>query len=766
MNDAIDKPALENGEVKVPESRFKSPNSVRGVFLRLFEDDKDASLRRAQEIRMFNGARPYSDVELKKAQQSFRTNVNWGEAEDTLGEALTAYIDMMQSVETLFTVRTKVGVDENERRRFSDAISRKMTKVIRKKWSKHYHRYLLNATKFVSGAVSFCTFPDHITWQYDVKGLGDFYVPRDSDATEDAVPYAFGTGEIEVAELYAKIREEASAASMGWDVEETKKAMVTAARRKGQGSSSYNSWDQLATALKSDDIYTSSQCDRVPVIYTYVREFDGRVSMHICTRDPRPKPNGGGEGDGKDEKFLFSRKGVYDSMSQAFVMFTFGVGMSGKVYEIRGLGNKIMAPVQANNRMICAGIDGAMMSAATPVQPKSESDLGKALISPRGPYMVVHPNANLMDVRNNSFSQGTLLMSQQMSSLIRSKAGSYTAARALPEDKDMSQYEASARIANAATLSATNLVLYLVQSENLYREQVRRMVREGYPESVAGGREIKEAIQELLEEEGVPEEAWYAVDPGSVTVTFPVGAGSAAARGNAFRRLAEVAPAMDEEGQRNFYRDRVADALGGYENVDRYIPPVGVKRLSDASKTAMLENELLANGAQIAALSEEFHVAHLDEHTAKLREFIQAVDNGDAELTDVVEKTIGIHDHASQHLEFMAANPVTMADAARFRQVLQQTGEIILNGMRKLEAERQQNPQPADGQADPKQQEYMMKLAYQAQLMELKLEEMRRSAELEMNIKMMKASQDGALADAKAKAALSPFAAVNSRPTR
>jgi hypothetical protein len=107
-----------------------------------------------------------------------------------------------------------------------------------------------------------------------------------------------------------------------------------------------------------------------------------------------------------------------------------------------------------------------------------------------------------------------------------------------------------------------------------------------------------------------------------------------------------------------------------------------------------------------------------------------------------------------------------MADAARFRQVLQQTGEIILNGMRKLEAERQQNPQPADGQADPKQQEYMMKLAYQAQLMELKLEEMRRSAELEMNIKMMKASQDGAIADAKAKAALSPFAAVNSRPTR
>jgi hypothetical protein len=764
MNDDLDKPKMEDGELVIPETRFSCPNAVRGTFRKLFEDDKDSSKARAQEIRMFNGARPYSEMELKKAQQSFRTNVNFGEGEDTLSEALTAYIDMMQSVETLYTVRTKFGADPNERRRYSDAISRKMTKLIRKKWNKYFHRYLLNATKFVSGAVSFNVFPDHITWQYDVKGFGEFYVPRDCDATEDSVPYAFVVGEMEVAELYAKIRDEESARAMGWDVEEAQKALVSAARRRGQGSTTYDSWERLAAALKSDDLYTSSQCDRVPVIYTIVREFDGKVSMLINTREPAVHVNGNSN-DGKDDKFLYSRPGIYDTMAQAFVSFTFGVGMDGKYYGIRGLGNKIMAPVQTNNRMLCQGIDGAMMSAAMPIRPKNESALGKALIHPRGPYMVIHPDAELVDARANNFSQNTLLISQQMSRLIASKAGSYTAARALPESKDMSQYEASARISNAATLSATNLVLYLVQSENLYREQTRRMIAPDYPETVAGGREIKEALQELWDEEGVPPEAWYDVDPQSVTVTFPVGAGSQAARSNAFRRLAEIAPAMDEEGQRNFYRDRVADAMGGYEHVDRYIPPTGVIRLSDASKTAMLENELLTKGSKIDALSEEFHIAHLDQHTAKLLEFITAVDNGQVELTAVVEQTIGIHDHATQHLEFMAGNPITMQDAARFRQVLQQTGEIILNGMRKLQAERQANPQAGPEQPDAKQQEYMMKLAFQRQNMEMKLEEMARSAELKMNIEMMKASQSAALADAKAKAALSPFAAMNSRAT-
>src|SRR5690606_38131322 len=111
-----------------------------------------------------------------------------------------------------------------------------------------------------------------------------------------------------------------------------------------------------------------------------------------------------------------------------------------------------------------------------------------------------------------------------------------------------------------------------------------------------------------LEEEGIPREAWYAVDVNSVSVVYPVGAGSSAARNNAFRRLAEIAPAMDEEGQRNLHRDRAADALGSYENVDRYFPPTGVMRLPDAAKMAMLENILLKQGAPIEALSEEFHV--------------------------------------------------------------------------------------------------------------------------------------------------------------
>jgi hypothetical protein len=754
-----EKPRLEEGEVEIPKSRFPDAKSVRNTFQKLFEDDKTSSAARAQVTRMIDGTPPYTPAELRKSHQSGRTNVNFGEGEDTLNESLTAYVDMMQSVERLFTLKTEFGETPSEREQYSEAISRKMTHLIRKRWSKYHQRYLLIATHTNVHGVSFCPFPDDITWQYDVKGLGEFFVPRDCDATEDSVPYAFFVDDVEVADLYAKIRDEEAAESMGWDIEATKKALVKADRKSRN--TQHDSWQKLAERLKSDDIYTSSQCDRVQLIYTFVAEYSGKVSMLISTRE-----------NGVDE-FLYKRMEVYPSMSRAFVSFTFGIGTSGKYYGIRSLGSRLLAPVTVNNRMLCQHIDGGMMASSLLIQPGTEADLGKVLIAPRGPYTVLHPSAKVTEGSTGNFAQNTIPVSQQMTALIRSKAGSFTSARALPEDREMSQYEASARIANAASLSATNLVLHMTQSERLYREQVRRMIEKNYPASIPGGVEIEEALAEL-EAEGVPRDAWYAVDVNTVAVVYPVGAGSAAARGNAFRRLAEIAPAMDEEGQRNLYRDRAADALGSYEQVDRYFPQVGVTRLPDAAKMAMMENILLKDGAEIAALSEEFHVTHLDQHGAAIMEIIVAVDRGEAQMEEVVESLVSLHDHATQHLEFMAGNLAVQADSARFRQMLQQAGEIILNGMRKLEAmrqrgeaERQQAAEQGgqESQPDPKVQMEMMKLQFKQQEFQMKLENMRAEAETKMQIQMLKANTDAAIADAKAAKALSPFAPSNVRPT-
>lgn len=764
MNDNLANLEKKDGAIEVPESRLADANSARGLFEKFFEHDRSASADRAMVQAMFDGEAPYSDAELKKAGLAFACNVNFGEGEDLLNDSLVPYIDMLQSVEVLMSLETSFGETKEERKRYAKEIAREITNMIRGN-SIHYQRYLLKATYFVGSGVAFTPFFDHITWIYDVKRLGEFYVPRDADACEDAVPVAMCLDQMDVGQLYDKIRDEKSAAAMGWNVEAVKKAIINQVTRSGSKRTN-QSWETWVTKAKTDDLYEAANCDQVELVRGWVREFDGSVTSIIFARQPGDGTNDAEKkANGKD--FLFEKKNAYETMSQAFVSFTYGVGTSGKYYGVRSLGKRILAPVQVSNRMRGRHIDGAALAAAEKIRPKSESDLGKALISVRGPYAVVHPNAEILPTQQNNFHQATVPVIRDMSDLMRSKASGYTSSKALPDDgREMSQYEASARIANAAGLTATNQILFLKQEEKLLREQVRRIVAEGYPKNWEGGREI-EKLLERLEEKGVPKEAFYAVRPDSVKITMPVGAGSAAARDNLYRRLRELAPAYDETGQRRLLRDQTANLLGSYEQADEYVPGDETMRLPEGAKLAMLENYALAEGKQVPVLSEEFHIAHLDQHTTYMLNIIEQVQNGEIPtLAEAVGALATLHDHSTQHLEYLSQNPITQAEAARFRQVLQQSGEIIMNGMRQLEKERREQAAQGGGEGeqqgpDPKQAEFYAKLQRDMELHQFNMQKLAEKAQLEAQIAVMKANTDAQIADAKAASALSPF---KSRP--
>ncbi len=763
MNDSLETLEEKDGTIVVPDSRLQDANSARGLFEKMFEHDRASSADRARVQAMFDGEAPYTEDELKKQGLAFMCNVNFGEGEDLLLDALVPYIDMLQSVEVLMSLETSFGETKEERKRYAKEIAREITNMIRGN-SVHYQRYLLKATYFVGGGVAFAPFFDHITWVYDVKRLGEFYVPRDADACEDAVPVAMCLDQMDVGQLYDKIRDEESAAAMGWNVEAVKKAIIYQFSKSG-GKRTNQSWETWVTKAKTDDLYEAANCDQVELVRGWVREFDGSVTSIIFARQPGEGQNDAAKkANGKD--FLFEKKNAYESMSQAFVSFTYGVGTSGKYYGVRSLGKRILAPVQVSNRMRGRHIDGSALAASEKIQPKSESDLGKALISVRGPYTYIHPNATVIPTQQNNFAQNTVPVIQDMSNLMRAKASGFTTSKALPDDgREMSQYEASARIANAAGLTATNQILFLKQEEKLLREQVRRIVAPGYPKNWEGGREIVKLL-ERLEKKGVPKEAFYGVDPDSVRITMPVGSGSAAARDNQYRRLRELGAAYDETGQRRLLRDQTANILGSYEQADEYVPDDETMRLPEGAKLAMLENFALADGKQVPVLSEEFHIAHLDQHTNYMLNVIDQVQNGQIPtLADAVGALATIHDHATQHLEYLSQNPITQADAARFRQVLQQSGEIIMNGMRQLEKEKREQAAQGGGEQqqgpDPKQAEFYAKLQRDMELHQFNMQKLADQAKLDVQIKLMKANADSQIADAKAASALSPF---KSRP--
>lgn len=740
-----------DSEGKVPESRFKDADSCRRTFLTVFDADKPAAAKRAANQLMFDGAPPYTPGELERAGQKHRTNFNAGEAQDLLLEALGAYIDMLQSVQVLFDAPTTFGATAGERKQNGKDVCRLVSKMI-KRWPEFFLRYMVNATNFIAQGPSFAVFPDDIDWRPDVKGLSDFYVPRDSPASEDAIEVAWIRGTYTVSKLYRAIANEEVAKEMGWNVEAVKELLKKSCKSAADGRAS-KSWEDIALEMRTDDLAFSMKSGAIEVVECLVKEFDGTVTHYLFPLN-----------EGKD--FLRERKGKYRAMHEAFTMFVYSVGNKGKLYEIRGLGTKIFPLIQVNNRMYCQGIDGAMSSSSMLIQPQSNSDLGKAQLAFYGPYSMLRPGAKIVERNVPNYSQNTLPVVRQMSDMIRTKAGAYTSSRALPDNADMSAFEANARISNAAGMTVTNLILFLVQFEKLLTQMVRRIQRKPYPKDLPGGEMIAE-LYEDLKAEGIPVEALYELDVRQLEATRPVGAGSPAARDNAFRQLAELAPAFDPEGQRNLVRDRAAHITGSYSGASRYVPDEGEKRAPEETKTAMLENVLMAQGHPIKALGDEFHVTHLNEHTAYMAEFIQQTEEGQLQLEEAVPVLAQLHQHCTEHLGYIEGDPMAQAEAARFRQVLQQSGEILNNGMRRLEAQARAAAEAEaageGGEAAPQEGPGELKLRLMMDEHAVRMQILQDKAERDAQLALLKANTDARIAETRAISQLSPFSIQRTR---
>ena len=71
-----------------PSSRLKDVKSATALLSSLREADKNSSINRARIQAMFDGTPPYDEGKLRETGQSFRVNLNFGEAESMLENSM------------------------------------------------------------------------------------------------------------------------------------------------------------------------------------------------------------------------------------------------------------------------------------------------------------------------------------------------------------------------------------------------------------------------------------------------------------------------------------------------------------------------------------------------------------------------------------------------------------------------------------------------------------------------------------------------------
>lgn len=711
-----------------PKRRLKDARTAREIFKSLRTADETNASNRASVQAMFDGSPPYDSSQLRASQQSYRCNLNFGEAESLLEYSMGGYVDLLHSVEDLVETPTLYG-EERVRSELGAILAQEISRAIRD-WPQFEFNYLHLCTHFVAHGLGVAHFEDRFDWRFRTGGLSDFHFPRSTLASEDELEIAVSRRDYPLHELWYKIRDPEIAKISGWNVPMVRKALAKSATSSEAGATDY---EKLEVELKNNDFYGLGRATVVRLIHLWVKEFDRTVTHYIVTDD-----------DTCDD-FLYEGQQYYDSMQRGFVLFPYGLGTNAYYHGIRGLGFKIFPAIQVSNRLRSQLVDGSMLASSVMLQPGSEADLNEMPMTYYGAYAVISPGTAVIERASPNFQQSVIPVLQEMSIQLQNRTGQYSTQNVFSDRRERTRYEVAAHLEHAAKLSVTALNLFYHPWDRLLREVVRRMTRPDYLQDEPGGEYVAELLGRL-EARGVPIEAFYAIDISRVRGTRAVGAGSPAARAVSLQELMDIMPSFDPVGRHNLLRDVTVSRVGPSQS-DRYIVRDSGPRQPMDAQIALVENGLLTQGIEIPVMPECQHIVHTEIHLHGMDAFIQQADQG-VPLEELVPKMSALYNHTFQHVEIISNDPTVREQAAMFRQSLQQAGEIISNGMKRLaKLQREGGGEPPEG-AEQGPSEAELKMQERLTEHQLKLKMLDEEHQLRMQIRMQDAALERSLKDA------------------
>lgn len=677
---------------------------------------------------MLDGEPPYSPQQLKSLGQGYRANLNFGESAAALETALSAYSDLVNSVDRLASVKTSEG-DPAQRVEWENIIAEEFHRTITD-WDEFFYKQQMLAHQFVSQGVGVAYFEDNRSWKWSVCGLKDFKVPRGTPACDTKVEVATIERHYLVGELYQFIENPKIATELGWNVEETRRAILLST--DNGTSSNSRDWERLQEELKNNDLmYSHARSKVVRCIHYFVKEFDGTISHYIATRA------------GDSDDFLFKKPSRFKHANEAFVLFSYGIGTNGLLHSVRGLGYKLFPFIQLSNRMRNAIVDGAMLSSALMIQPATGEDVSNLSLMYNGPLSILPPGINVVDKTMPNLAGNVLPIVRDLEVVRQNNTGTYNPKQVMPDGDARTATEVQAQLAQQSLLSAQAMNLYYIPFQKLLAEQFRRLATVKYRSDEPGGEEAIE-FRKRIEARGVP---WKAVEKVyRVQAVRAIGAGSPGARMLAFNEFMAIMPRFDEVGQRNLIRDRVA-ARVGYDQVDRYIPKGEIERIPIDAKIAELENGTMQGGRGVSVSPGENHAVHAKVHLEDANRFLQALQQNQVDPKLAMSYLQVQYPHSTAHVEQLASDPSRREEVGVAKQILNQMREAVENIGKQLAAQAKREAQARasqqGGQVDPKTQLAIQKAQIDSQI---KLQQ----SQLDQRLKAADVQQKMAIRDAEA----------------
>lgn len=720
---------------QVPEYRLVDAAHAQTIVSVYMESAKARNAMNASYQGQIDGNPPYRPSVLKNEGRTGDPNVNMLGAAGMINTGLVPYYDIFTGSKQRVVIKTDHGKGR-EKVQWSRTISQEFTRML-DRWQNFNLVMLQMLTDFLPFGKGFLMWEPNGSWHCTPISYHQVLVADGAKIDLDKLELVIVLQDWPMHELYGKIRNKTAAKAVGWNVEETMRALSYAVPKSVFGED-YGNPIRVQQAIHDNDLYVSQVSSSVPTATLFVREFDCKWSECMVRRydtqgNDVPVPGGKAT---KKLQYMFESRKKKDSILESLVPFFFN--MSNRTWNgATGLARDIYGPMQVKDRLACTQIGAAFLRNSLVLQPRQALDRSKLNLLQIGPVTWLPPNCEVHQGQILGDIAATIEVSREMDTVLQRNTGIYmpTLEKGPGNPKTLGQF--NKEFAQATVLSNAAVDFCFLQLDRFYQAMWLKVIHpaSGSDEAAREARLFKQRCIDA----GVPEEAFKKVEPENIRAWRPIGNGSIAKRQESLAGFMGMYPLFHTNGQRALLED-IVEASGSEDAVDRYMPEDDWNGVpNDDQWAANMENAVLKIGGKADWTPSQDNVIHANTHMEAAGEAAASLPQGGDPL-QVLQFMDAVAPHTLIHIQHAKSDPTKKSEVKMLEKqwgMLAQTADQLRAKVQQdMQAQQQQMEKTQEVMTDAQIKQFetqeKLKLSGQKALGTLQLKGARQQADLGM----------------------------------
>jgi hypothetical protein len=671
---------IDHGEV--PETRMSDARSTQDWVRRLSDNDEQRDYKESRVNGLVDGNPPFRYSKLREAGMTNKCNVNWGIGRSYMENGSGAFYDLFSEAPGYVSIETSYGTDEM-RLQYSRVMSEEADAMLDRDpvWDYEMQQSQWKMVLHGKGPLMFedkYSILPRAVWKLFVPE----FTPSDThywEACALVVNYY-------PPQLYKFILDEEAASKVGWDVPYTKCVIENAMDLRTQ-EGIRREWTFVQQELKNNSLaYMWDDSKWIQLAYVFWQEFDQSITQAIVERESStgtgPRQVSSQSPEPTDIRYLYFNRGRYRTWEECCHPMYFDRGNGGMHHSVTGLGVKMYAAMEHQNRMICNLVDKAN-SPKTLFKPTTTEATQRFNLAHHGDYGLLPSGYDVVQNPIGGMLQEGLAMNGELTQIMQSTLSQYR--QQVPTKQTGNPVTAKQIMLDASQQSSLNKTTYnryYKQMDALYGEIVRRMFDLNSTDPRA------KEIQKRCEKRGVPRQCFGRIE--RVRALRVIGQGSTFMRKNAVDSLMQLAGSLPEEGRENLIADKIA-VEAGQTAVSRYFPKTIQQRMpNDQTAFAMTQVAAMKTGVKPIITSQQNPVTFAGVFLSAAVSAIQSVQQG-ADINTVVAFLNICGPAIMAHMKRFAQDPLRQSVYKQMEKQMQQLMKMTdqLKAMAQRQAEQQ-----------------------------------------------------------------------------